>query len=77
MDARSPGLRPTTGPTGSARVIMEPLLLTVLMPTVIVLIVAATAVLVVRQALTGTESRDRAAVLSAVADIIRAIRGRP
>jgi hypothetical protein len=42
-----------------------------------VLIAAAAAVLVVRLALAGTESGDRAAVLSAVADIIRAIRGRP
>jgi hypothetical protein len=56
---------------------MAPLLLTVLVPAGIVLIAAAAAVLVVRLALAGTESGDRAAVLSAVADIIRAIRGRP
>ena len=56
---------------------MEPLLLTALIPAGIALIAAITAVLVVRLALTGTESRDRAAVLSAVASIIRAIRGRP
>jgi hypothetical protein len=55
---------------------MEPLLLTALMPAAIVLIAAVTAVLVVRLALTGTESGDRAAVLHAVASIIRAIRGR-
>lgn len=56
---------------------MEPLLLTVLMSAGVVLIAAVTAVLVVRLALTGTQSADRAAVLNAVASIIRAIRGRP
>jgi hypothetical protein len=56
---------------------MEPLLLTALIPAGVVLIVAATAVLIVRLALAGTESGDRAAVLNAVADIIRAIRSRP
>lgn len=56
---------------------MEPLLLTALISAGVVLIAAAAAVLVARLALTGTESRDRAAVLNAVADIIRAIRGRP
>ena len=56
---------------------MEPLLLPVLISAGIVLFTAVTAVLVVRLALTGTESGDRAAVLTAVASIIRAIRGRP
>jgi hypothetical protein len=56
---------------------MEPLLLTVLISAGVALIAAVTAVLLVRLALTGTESSDRAAVLNAVADIIRAIRGRP
>jgi hypothetical protein len=56
---------------------MEPLLLTALMSAGVVLVAAVTAVLVVRLALTGTESGDRAAVLNAVASIIRAIRGRP
>ena len=56
---------------------MDPLLLAVLVPAGVVLTTAAAAVLAVRLALTGTESRDRAAVLNAVADIIRAIRGRP
>ncbi len=51
---------------------MEPLLLSVLMSAGVVLIGAVTAVLVVRLALTGTESGDRAAVLNAVASIIRA-----
>lgn len=40
------------------------------------LIVAVTAVLVVRSALSGTASRDRARVLAAVADVVRAVRGR-
>lgn len=56
---------------------MEPLLLTALIAAGVVLITAVTAVLVVRLALAGTESRDRAAVLNAVAAIIRAIRCRP
>lgn len=56
---------------------MEPLLLATLTATGVVLITAITAVLVVRLALTGTESKDRAAVLNAVAAVIRAIRGRP
>lgn len=56
---------------------MEPILLTGLMSAGAVLIVAATAVLVAWLAIIGTESRDRAAVLNAVASIIRAIRGRP
>jgi hypothetical protein len=55
---------------------MEPLLLTVLMPAGVVLITATAAVLLVHLALTGTDSRDRAAVLNAIASIIRAIKGR-
>ena len=54
---------------------MEPLLLVVLVSAGVVLITATAAVLLVRLALTGTESRDRAAVLNAVAGIIRAVRG--
>jgi hypothetical protein len=56
---------------------MEPLQLAVLMPAGVVLITAVAALLVVRLALIGTHSRDRAAVLDAIAGIIRAIRGRP
>jgi hypothetical protein len=39
-------------------------------------IVAATAVLVARFALRNTESEHRAAVLTAVADIVHAVRGK-
>ena len=53
------------------------LLLEVLMPAGVVRIVAVTAVLAIRLALDGTESRHWAAAFNAVADIIRAIRGRP
>jgi hypothetical protein len=56
---------------------MEPLLLTALTAAGVVLTTAITAVLVVRFALVGTQSQDRAAVLNAVAAIIRAIRGKP
>ncbi|GAA3800349.1 hypothetical protein GCM10022403_038310 [Streptomyces coacervatus] len=40
------------------------------------LIVACTAVLVVRSALHEAESRDRARILGAVAEVVRALRGR-
>lgn len=55
---------------------MDPALavgLTVLVGT---LIVAAAAVVVARSALNNTDSEDRAGVLHAVADIIRAVRGK-
>ncbi|MGW0212204.1 hypothetical protein ACWDZ8_43165 [Streptomyces sp. NPDC003233] len=40
-------------------------------------IMAVTVVLVVRFAVRGTQSQHRAMVLSAVAEIVRALRGRP
>lgn len=53
------------------------MLLAVLVSAGVVLVTAVTAVLMVRLALTGTDSGDRAAVLNAIAGIIRAIRGQP
>ncbi|MFE4959995.1 hypothetical protein ACFRCW_39990 [Streptomyces sp. NPDC056653] len=42
----------------------------------VVIIVAVAAVLVARFALSGTQSKHRAAVLSGVAEVVRAIRGK-
>lgn len=56
---------------------MEPLLLASFAPLGGLLIVAVTTVLVVRIALNGTRSGDRAAILHAVAHLIRAIRRLP
>lgn len=47
-----------------------------LVPVAGMLVTAAAAVLIVVVALRGTASRDRATVLSAVAAVIRALRGR-
>ncbi|MFB7287787.1 hypothetical protein [Actinacidiphila glaucinigra] len=47
-----------------------------LVPVAILLVTAATAVVIVMVALRGTASRDRATVLKAVAEVIRAVRGR-
>nr|WSW48738.1 hypothetical protein OG296_37035 [Streptomyces sp. NBC_01001] len=46
-----------------------------LVPVAGVLVAAAAAVLIVMVALRGTASRDRATVLKAVAEVIRALRG--
>jgi hypothetical protein len=46
-----------------------------LVPVAILLMTAATAVVIVMVALRGTASRDRASVLKAVAEVIRAVRG--
>ena len=55
---------------------MDPLLASLVVEVALVLIVAAAAVLVARYALNGADSEHRAAVLSAVAEIVRAIRGK-
>ncbi|GAB2460225.1 hypothetical protein [Streptomyces incanus] len=47
-----------------------------LVPVAGMLVAATAAVLIVGLALKGTASRDRARVLSAVAEVIRAVRGR-
>jgi hypothetical protein len=47
-----------------------------LVPVASVLVMGATAVSIVMVALRGTASRDRAPVLKAVAEVIRALRGR-
>ncbi|WP_371099940.1 hypothetical protein [Streptomyces sp. PU_AKi4] len=48
----------------------------ILVPVAGMLAAAAAAVLIVGLALKDTASRDRARVLSAVAEVIRAVRGR-
>jgi hypothetical protein len=55
---------------------VDPLLLAALCGLVILLIVAVTAVLIARYALDGTDSRDRARVLTALAEVVRALRGK-
>lgn len=47
-----------------------------LVPVTALLVVAGAAVWIVVVALKGTTSRDRAPVLRAVAEVIRAVRGR-
>ncbi|MFE2145207.1 hypothetical protein ACFXA3_26315 [Streptomyces sp. NPDC059456] len=47
-----------------------------LVPVAGMLVAAATAVAIVTVALKGTASRDRATVLKAVAEVVRAVRGR-
>ncbi|MER5518796.1 hypothetical protein AB0N16_10580 [Streptomyces sp. NPDC051105] len=55
---------------------MAPLLLTALCGVLALLIVACAAVLIVRTALADADSRDRARILTAVADVVRALRGK-
>lgn len=55
---------------------MDPMLAAVVTAVAIMLIVAVAAVLVARYALADTDSVHRARVLTAVADVIRAIRGK-
>ncbi|MER5757556.1 hypothetical protein [Streptomyces sp. NPDC002088] len=55
---------------------MDPVLVWMAVALAAMLIVAVAAVLVARFALSGTASEHRAAVLSAVAEIIRAIHGK-
>lgn len=55
---------------------MDPVLAAAVCSVLILLIVAGTAVLVVRSALDGTESKDRARILAAVAEVVRAVRGK-
>lgn len=54
---------------------MDPLVVVLLVPVSIV-VVAVVAVLLIRFTISGTDSRHRAAVLSATTELIRAIRGR-
>ncbi|WP_371788092.1 hypothetical protein OG404_09075 [Streptomyces griseoaurantiacus] len=46
-----------------------------LVPVAVALVAAAAAVLIVIVVVKGTASRDRATVLKAVAEVIRAVRG--
>lgn len=55
---------------------MDPLVVALLVPVSIVVVIAVTAVVLIRLTISGTDSRHRAAVLSATAELIRAIRGR-
>ena len=55
---------------------MDPISIWLITVLVMVVAVAAAAVLVVRLAMRGTASHHRAAVLTAAADVIRAVRGR-
>ncbi|MEU9554692.1 hypothetical protein [Streptomyces fumanus] len=55
---------------------MNPLLIAVLCGVVILLIIAWTAIVIARYALDGTDSEDRARVLTALAEVVRALRGK-
>ncbi|MEU1405485.1 hypothetical protein ABZ471_24525 [Streptomyces sp. NPDC005728] len=55
---------------------MDPLLLAALCGVLTLLIVAFAAVLIVRSALGGADSKDRASILGGVADVVRALRGK-
>ncbi|MEW2622134.1 hypothetical protein [Streptomyces sp. NPDC048106] len=55
---------------------MDPLLLAAASALVTLLIIAAAAVLIVRSALTDTDSKDRASILEGVAEVVRALRGK-
>ncbi len=51
------------------------LLITTLVPVCLTLASAVTAVCMIRMTISGTESKDRAKVLTSLAQVIRAIRG--
>ncbi|MFH8500343.1 hypothetical protein [Streptomyces coeruleorubidus] len=55
---------------------MDPVLVAAACGVLMLLIVACAAVLVVRSALGGAESKDRARILVAVAEVVRALRGK-
>lgn len=55
---------------------MDPIVIGMIASLGVITCVAAAAVLVVWLAMRGTASHNRAAVLTAAADVIRAIRGR-
>ncbi|MFH8663195.1 hypothetical protein [Streptomyces afghaniensis] len=55
---------------------MESMLAAVIMPVIVVIIVAVAAVVMVRYTMNGTESAHKASLLSAIAEVIRAIRGK-
>ncbi len=55
---------------------MDPLVVALLVPVSIVVVIAVTAVVLIRFTISATDSCHRAAVLSAMAELIRAIRGR-
>ncbi|MFG2356774.1 hypothetical protein [Streptomyces sp. NPDC048521] len=55
---------------------MDPLLVAAVCGLLTLLIVSCAAVLLVRSALHGAESKDRASILGAVAEVVRALRGK-
>lgn len=55
---------------------MDPVLIAAACTVLVLLIVACAAVLVVRSALDGADSKDRARILGAVAEVVRALRGK-
>lgn len=55
---------------------MQPILITVVATMAVITVIAVAAVTVVICTVKGTDSQHRAAVLSAAAEVIRAIRGR-
>jgi hypothetical protein len=70
---------PGTPPTRSSRVnipTLDPVLVTAIATVIISAIAGTAAVLIIRTALTDTHDDNRAHIITAVADLIRAIRGR-
>ncbi|MFE6153622.1 hypothetical protein [Streptomyces sp. NPDC057889] len=55
---------------------MDPILAGIITTLAVILIIAIVTIVVARSALTDTDSEHRAAVLSAVAEILRAMRGK-
>lgn len=55
---------------------MDPLVLALCVPVSVVVVLAVAAVVVIRLTISGTDSDHRAAVLSATAELVRALRGR-
>lgn len=55
---------------------MSAVVVTAVSSFLVVLAIAVTVLFVVRTALAGTDSRDRARILHAVAEVARAVRGK-
>ncbi|MFJ3796392.1 hypothetical protein ACIPSJ_08890 [Streptomyces sp. NPDC090088] len=55
---------------------MDPLFLTALCGLLALLVVACAAILITRTALGDADSKDRARILTAVAEVVRALRGK-
>jgi hypothetical protein len=55
---------------------VNPLLIAVPYGITILLIIAITAIVITRYALDGTDSKDKARVLTALAEVVRALRGK-